>query len=244
MRKKKQIELNIVYDNRALDKRFFSGYGFACVVKIGDRVILFDTGSRPEVLLANLKRCRISPQQITEIFISHKHWDHTGGLFSLLALSRLRTKVFLPTSFSKAYQAEIRLAGGRPVVCDKFFCLAPGIFSTGTLGKGIPEHSLILETSAGSLLLVGCSHPGIVKIAKRAVALRRQPILLLVGGLHLYDHSQREVERVGLQLKQIPVQILAVSHCTGEKALPVLRRVFSSGFLTVKAGSWINLSAV
>jgi len=56
------------------------------LVKAGDRVILFDTGvgdaSAPEAghLQQSLALAKLAPVAVTDVFISHAHGDHVGGL--------------------------------------------------------------------------------------------------------------------------------------------------------------------
>ncbi len=56
------------------------------LVKAGDRVLLFDTGAGrnfgPDAgkLTASLAAAGVDAQAVTDIFLSHVHGDHTGGL--------------------------------------------------------------------------------------------------------------------------------------------------------------------
>lgn len=56
------------------------------VVKSGDKVLLFDTGAAANfgpgngLLTASLAEAGIEPASVTDIFISHVHGDHVGGL--------------------------------------------------------------------------------------------------------------------------------------------------------------------
>lgn len=56
------------------------------LVEVGDRVILFDAGAGdtqlPEAghLLRSLVLAKVAPVAVTDIFISHAHGDHVGGL--------------------------------------------------------------------------------------------------------------------------------------------------------------------
>lgn len=58
------------------------------LVKAGERVLLFDTGAGtnfgPDAgkLQASLGAAGVDPQSITDIFISHVHGDHVGGLIN------------------------------------------------------------------------------------------------------------------------------------------------------------------
>lgn len=55
------------------------------LVKMGDRVVLFDTGAGGQMgtegkLLTSLTAAGVQPGQVTDILISHAHGDHVGGL--------------------------------------------------------------------------------------------------------------------------------------------------------------------
>jgi glyoxylase-like metal-dependent hydrolase (beta-lactamase superfamily II) len=56
------------------------------LVKTTDRVLLFDTGAGPNFgptagkLPGSLAEAGVDPQSVTDIFISHAHGDHVGGL--------------------------------------------------------------------------------------------------------------------------------------------------------------------
>ncbi len=58
------------------------------LVKAGDRVLLFDTGAGSNFgpsagsLTSALTSARVAPGSVTDIFISHIHGDHTGGLLN------------------------------------------------------------------------------------------------------------------------------------------------------------------
>ncbi len=55
----------------------------ALLVRGDGRVMLFDTGLGPTVngqLVASLALAGVKPDQVTDIFITHSHFDHVGGL--------------------------------------------------------------------------------------------------------------------------------------------------------------------
>jgi len=73
-------------------------WGFSCLVESDDQKILFDTGAKAEVLAGNMKKLGIDLFQIDAVFISHDHWDHTGGLAAVLEKNQV--PVFVPESFA------------------------------------------------------------------------------------------------------------------------------------------------
>lgn len=74
------IKITNIYDNIKCNNEFVKDWGFGCIIDHLDKRIIFDTGAKPEILEKNLKLAQIDPLSIDIIIISHKHWDHKGGL--------------------------------------------------------------------------------------------------------------------------------------------------------------------
>jgi len=70
-------------------------WGFSAMIEADGKKILFDAGSRENTVLQNAKELNISLENIEEVFISHNHKDHTGGL--------LKIKENFPNSFTIAH---------------------------------------------------------------------------------------------------------------------------------------------
>ena len=58
-------------------------WGFSALVEVDGRRILFDTGARPQTVLANAGELGIDLSDVTDVVLSHNHADHTGGLLTL-----------------------------------------------------------------------------------------------------------------------------------------------------------------
>jgi glyoxylase-like metal-dependent hydrolase (beta-lactamase superfamily II) len=55
----------------------------ALLVRMGNRVLLIDSGLGPKVhgaLMASLAEAGVSPNEVTDVLITHSHGDHVGGL--------------------------------------------------------------------------------------------------------------------------------------------------------------------
>jgi len=76
------MKFTIVYDNEA-KKELKQGHGFSCLVE-GQKNVLVDTGWDGHLLLSNMKKLGITLEIIDSIFLSHTHWDHIGGLPTIL----------------------------------------------------------------------------------------------------------------------------------------------------------------
>ena len=83
----KKVEITILADNNVIKPgKFLAEYGFSAFVKaFGDDElgILLDTGCG-EVIEHNMELAKIGWDEINYIVLSHRHFDHTGGLMKVL----------------------------------------------------------------------------------------------------------------------------------------------------------------
>ncbi len=71
---------------------FIAEHGLAILIE-GDGVTLFDTG-QGKGLINNLELLGKNPETIDQVLISHGHYDHTGGLLSLLQSRKKETPIY------------------------------------------------------------------------------------------------------------------------------------------------------
>jgi 7,8-dihydropterin-6-yl-methyl-4-(beta-D-ribofuranosyl)aminobenzene 5'-phosphate synthase len=90
------------------------------------------------------------------------------------------------------------------------------------------EQSLLVETPNGLIVMTGCTHPGILEIAREAK--HYGDVYQVVGGLHLFDKSVLEVETIIAELKHLGVRKIAPCHCTGDQAIEQIKAAFGAGF--------------
>lgn len=181
------IKITIVYDNELFLEHLTPDWGFSCFIEDDNSKVLFDTGANGRILLQNMERLRINPENIDVIVLSHTHRDHTGGLEALLQINP-DVPVYRPSPFTK------------PV------SLAEHFRTTGTLSwRGIEEQALIGRTGKGLIVITGCSHPGVQNILN--FARRRGYIFGLVGGFHGFN----KFNRLG------DIRLIVPCHCTQHK---------------------------
>lgn len=75
------------------------GFSALATARSGSRTatVLFDVGPYGDVLLANAERLRIDLATIETVFLSHWHWDHSGGLpVVVAAIAEAREAASLP----------------------------------------------------------------------------------------------------------------------------------------------------
>ncbi len=189
------MKITIIYDNEVQRKGLISDWGFSALIETDGRKILFDTGANGSILLSNMEKLDIDPLSFNEVFISHSHWDHTGGLKHLLEKNK-DIKLYSPPSFCPGGVKEV-------ITLDKPVQIHENIFSTGEL-SGI-EQSIAVKTENGLVVVVGCSHPGVLSILKSASSFGVP--YALIGGLHGF----REFEA----LKNLT--FVCPTHCTKYK---------------------------
>ncbi len=151
------------------------------LVKAGDRVLLFDTGAGSLFgpgtgeLSKSFAEAAVDPQSVTDIFISHSHGDHVGGLVNAegkLAFPNATIHLSKPEWAHMAGQDQYKalIAAMQPKV-DAFAPgaeLVPGVVTAVEIKGHTPGHSGYRITSgADTLLYVGDSmHHYVVSVQK------------------------------------------------------------------------------
>jgi 7,8-dihydropterin-6-yl-methyl-4-(beta-D-ribofuranosyl)aminobenzene 5'-phosphate synthase len=104
------------------------------------------------------------------------------------------------------------------------------------------ELSLVINTSEGLVIVVGCSHPGIDKIIESASAINSH-IHFIVGGFHLVVAPDSDIEKIVSALhEQFKVEYVAPGHCTGEPAFSALKRAFGDHYIYAGLGTTFTVS--
>jgi 7,8-dihydropterin-6-yl-methyl-4-(beta-D-ribofuranosyl)aminobenzene 5'-phosphate synthase len=238
--------LTILFDNVPGRPGLDSLWGFAAVIETGSRTILFDTGSNGRVLLKNMAALGIDPAAVDLLFLSHPHWDHMGGLDSVLELNPDLTLV-LHQGFSKHLIADLSgQCRELIVVGTKPRELFPGVLSTGAMDadsmrEGPPEHGLILSGGSVTAAISGCAHPGMERIVERGATLLGKPIDWAIGGFHLMYADAAEIRRAIDALKALDVAYVVPTHCTGDAARAAFRRVYGAHCVEGGVGREIDL---
>jgi 7,8-dihydropterin-6-yl-methyl-4-(beta-D-ribofuranosyl)aminobenzene 5'-phosphate synthase len=234
------LKITVIYDNNSWDERLKNEWGFACLIESAGKRILFDTGGEGGVLLGNMRSLNIDPEDISIVFISHDHWDHTGGLKELLALDKDATVYLLP-SFSGATKETVRNAGAKLVEIDSPAYLCEGIAVTGRLGTAIEEQSLVIETTKGLVVVTGCAHPGIIEIIKHVKQALGQDIYLVMGGFHLGGASEVELRQIIKTFREYGIRKAGPCHCSGELCRELFKKEYKNDFVDIGTGKIISV---
>ncbi len=211
------MKITIIYDNTSFRKDLQADWGFSALVEAEERKILFDTGANGSILLSNMEKLKVDPKEIEDVFISHLHWDHMGGLPSFLRLNN-KVKLWIPSYFPEAKDARDVIEVKKPRK------LYEGIYSTGEL-DGI-EQSLCVQTEKGIVIIVGCSHPIMEHILQ--VASQFGKVYGIIGGLHgTSPESLKELD------------LICPTHCTQHKSQ--IRSLYPEKYIEGGAGKIIEI---
>ncbi len=194
------MKLRVVYDNEAKEG-LKSDWGFSCLIESGGRKLLFDTGASGKILAYNMQQLELRKEEIEIIALSHEHWDHVGGLDAVLHPG---VTVYLPHSFSRRLKEEVAREADVFEVSEPRDII-PGVHTTGELGRGIREQSLVLDAEEGVVVLTGCAHPGLENILEAATVFGE--LYGVIGGFHGFDKLE---SLQGLEL-------IIPCHCTVRK---------------------------
>jgi len=109
-------------------------------------------------------------------------------------------------------------------------------------GKRIPDpfgddQSLVIESSRGLVLLLGCAHSGLINTLDYVIAKTgKGKVYAIIGGTHLDFASSSQVEETIRALRSYQVERIGVSHCTGLKAAARLLAEFGEKFFFGQVG--------
>ncbi|MDD4957523.1 MAG: MBL fold metallo-hydrolase [Candidatus Omnitrophica bacterium] len=217
--------------------------GFACLL---NNRVLFDTAEDPSMLLDNMKHMMVDPARLDAVVVSHEHWDHTGGLWEILRMNP-GIKVYACPSFSNIFKECVNELGRELIMSEGSVQVAENVFTTGEMmgeykEEPMPEQALVVKGDSGVSIITGCAHPGILRIVEKVKKdFDTDEIYLVFGGFHIGKMDREDITRLAGRFKELKVQKVGPSHCSGMKARMIFRGKYLSGYVGVKAGHIIHL---
>lgn len=250
-------ELKILADNHQVNKDLKMCWGFSCLIRpvrnnkdeisngVGES-ILFDTGESREILDFNMQKMGVQIEKIKKLVISHDHFDHIGGLETVLKKNS-DIEVYLLSDFSDELKKRVSSSGAKVIENDAFIEIDEGIYTTGKIegeyaGSYIPEQAIVVKTEKGLVIITGCSHPLITDIVETVKKqFPKDKVFLVFGGFHLLEKTSREVKCIAENMKELGVQKVGPTHCTGEEAIQIFREKYRDNFVSVGVGTVLEI---
>jgi 7,8-dihydropterin-6-yl-methyl-4-(beta-D-ribofuranosyl)aminobenzene 5'-phosphate synthase len=183
--------ITVLYDAFGKDAAMTKDWGYAALVEINGKRILFDTGDDAGIFAKNVKAKGVDLTKLDFVVLSHRHADHVGGMPYLLKVNP-RVKIYAPTDGfggmfgsdvppyrkDEALPAEMRYYSGTPPVINKLGTVFPGaniqlIDKTTELAPGITLTAVVSDV------------PGTKEMKELSLAVNTADgIVLVVGCSH------------------------------------------------------------
>lgn len=103
------------------------------------------------------------------------------------------------------------------------------------------EIVMAIKLDQGLLVISGCAHTGIVNILETISKRTKMPVYGVVGGTHLISASEDRINKTIDYFKEKDVSLLGLSHCTGDRAMNMLKEAFKEKFVFNNTGNIIEL---
>lgn len=105
------------------------------------------------------------------------------------------------------------------------------------------DQAAFLETSAGTVVILGCAHAGVINTLNYVRHLTgHRPVHTVIGGMHLLSAGEERMRRTVEELRRLEVKQLLPMHCTGFEAAARLWREFPGRCFSCPVGGRIDLS--
>jgi 7,8-dihydropterin-6-yl-methyl-4-(beta-D-ribofuranosyl)aminobenzene 5'-phosphate synthase len=278
-----KIRITVLCENLVARLEGSAEHGFSAFIETDQGNYLFDTG-RGYSVISNSFVFNKDLKTISKIFLSHGHYDHTGGLAEVLKLKgkvdvhahpdifldRIHiikeddkeTKRFIGLPFKKRY---LEYLGANFILNKDFVEIGRDIYLTGEVPRKtffekpdprlyveadrelsqdilLDDQSLIIDTHMGIILILGCAHSGMINIINYVMEkLGKDRFYAILGGTHLDFLTPEQLEESIRALKNLKIEKIGVSHCTGMKASFRLYQEFSDRFFYGCVGSILEL---
>jgi 7,8-dihydropterin-6-yl-methyl-4-(beta-D-ribofuranosyl)aminobenzene 5'-phosphate synthase len=236
------MKIRIIADNYTFDEKFKECWGFS--VLINDD-ILFDTADSKETFLHNTQMMNLDLSLIKRVVISHDHWDHTGGLEALF-MKNDKIQLYGLKGFSDNFRKLALKYNINLIENDDYTEIDKGIFTskpfeTEYKQSQLVEQALILKSTKGLIIVLGCAHPGVVQMSVAIKEHFNEDIYCVLGGYHLESKKEDEIKNIVSKLKKLGVLKVAPTHCTGQKAIEIFSKSYGDNFLRLKTGLELEL---
>ncbi len=214
-----EVKITVMVDDfNGSEVGFIRSYGFAALIEINNKKILFDVGTKVDPLVANLKCHGVSPSSIDAVILSHNHYDHTNGLPGIIK-KKSNIPVFIHKEWDKpASYKGFQVSKTNRVIVQKARELkevTQGLFLTNSYFSpdygGVYEQACYIKATSSYILLCGCCHPGLNKFLEDRTLLdiSQDSPLHILGGMHGFKFSNNEFIKLSPVIRSINLY-----HCT------------------------------
>jgi len=252
-----KVEITTLVENTAGEHhQLQSEHGLSFLVRAGEATLLFDTGASSR-FIRNAQTLAIDLSEVSQVLISHGHYDHSGGYKAFLDQGVKAKLLVKPGFFNKKYgvtgrrseylgnaftREDLVEAGVEiKIIHEDVKEVAPGVFSVSGFERNCPmeqinprfrverdgdevadefrdEQAMVVKSQKGLILVLGCSHPGLINIIDSVKNRFEEDIYAVVGGTHLVEAEPERLEKTMDYLLEQKIPVIGISHCSGGQA--------------------------
>ncbi len=104
------------------------------------------------------------------------------------------------------------------------------------------DQALIITTRLGLVVILGCGHHGLINTLYHAQKLTGvEKIHMVLGGCHLVSASEEQILCTINALRELKVERIGVSHCTGMRASFLMAQEFGDSFFYNNTGTKVEV---
>lgn len=255
------MKIVTLVENTTLRSDLCCEHGLSLYIETGKYKLLFDAG-QSDAFAKNADILGVDLASVDFAILSHGHYDHGGGLPHFLARNHHAPVYLSCHAFEPHYNASNKYIGLDPALqsSDRLIFshgttqIAPGIAlhtlsfpPADTSGLTVMEngvlcpedfrheHYLMVEENGKRILFSGCSHKGILNIARHF-----RPDVL-IGGFHFMKLQEEATLLAAAEaLKALPTRYYT-GHCTGQSQFQFLKERMGDQLHPLSTGSVITL---
>ena len=188
--------------------------------------------AHPDIWAAKYTQRNKEGVQYNGIPFLREELESRGARFKLVREPVHITKQVMTTG-------EIPMFSGYEEIENNLFVKEAGMLHPDPLADDL---ALIIDTDFGLVVILGCAHRGIINTLRHAQNLTcKELVYAAIGGTHLFQASEEQLEKTITDLREIGIQRLGVSHCSGFRASARLAQEFEDIFFMNNAGTRVTL---
>ena len=187
-----QPRITILFDALCSETHLIKDWGYAALIEIDGRRILFDTGNNGQTLAHNARALGADLSRLDMVVMSHRHGDHMGGMAHLLSVNP-KVVIYAPKEGFGVYGGDLpgsfyRRSEALPPQRRYYDGKAPEVMR---FGAAWPEANIRLidkttELAPGvHVISLVSDKPGTLELRELSLALQTpQGLVLVVGCSH------------------------------------------------------------
>ncbi|MFX0030875.1 MAG: MBL fold metallo-hydrolase [Candidatus Hermodarchaeota archaeon] len=213
------VKLTIIFDDlNGAKVGYLKSFGFSLLIELNSHKILFDTGTKAEILLKNLSNYAVNPSDIKYVILSHNHYDHANGLSGILMFNP-DVRVYIHKHWKKPVKKIGDTFPDKNMIFvekgGKINEIGDNLYITNAYKSpdygGIYEQACYIKTKDSLILISGCCHPGLKSFLadRKVLGISEKKPLHIIGGFHRFKFTSDDATALNPYIHSI-----VLCHCT------------------------------